>query len=423
MLDPDHVLTLFRAELRSALRERNVLVATIFVPLVLYPVLVWATITGLTYVSGQTEGFVSRVVFEGAGPRAGALRQALQDDDDIRLVPPGSEDPVEDLLSGEIDLVVLVRQPGPQGAALVGNASFELIHDASEGRSVRALERVRNRVDAQREAWLEAEARRLGLPAGLAKDPEIASSNVASERDVGRFVLSLVLPLMTVLIVAIGTMAPAIDVTAGERERSTRETTLSLATSRLNVALAKFLVVSALASFAGLLNLGAMTLSMRVVFSTLAQERGASIDASLPLAAIPILALGTTLIAFLLAALMMILASFAKSYKEGQSLVMPVYFLSFLPMLFLQQPDARQTLVTALIPLVNVFMMFRDAIAGRFDPGLIAVTLAVLVCCVSLCLVVAARLLRSESLLVGASDLSPGALFRRALQESRESRR
>jgi ABC-type Na+ efflux pump permease subunit len=419
----DHVTRLVRAELRGALRERNVLVATVFVPLVLYPAIIWATITGLTYVRGQSEDFVSRVVLDAHGvaasPMLDSIRLSLEGDESIRLVSPSPYEPREALLSGELDLLVIVELPGPEAGKLQGNLLFELVHDASQDRSVRALGRVRALVDEEREAWIERSATELGLPEDARVIAEIEQRNTASEKDIGRFVLSLVLPLVTVLIVAIGTMAPAVDITAGERERSTRETTLTLATARLNVALAKFIAVSSLATMAGLLNLVAMTISMRVVFAALAAERDSSLDVSLPLMAIPMLALGTTLIALLLASLMMILASFARTYREGQSLVMPVYFLSFMPMLFLQQPDARQTLVTACIPLINVFMMFRDAIAGRFDPLLITITIAVLLACVTLCLALAARLLRSETLLLGEGDLSGRALFRRVVRESR----
>ena len=154
MLNTQHVTVLLRSELRSALRERNVLVTTIFVPLVLYPVLVWAVITGMTYVSGQTEGFVSRVAFEAQSARGARLLDALDNDDDIRRLDPPPGDPRAALLKGSLDLVVLERDPYEAAARLEGNTRFELVHDASEKRSVRALERVRAHIDEQREAWI-----------------------------------------------------------------------------------------------------------------------------------------------------------------------------------------------------------------------------------------------------------------------------
>src|SRR6185369_8810239 len=50
---------------------------------------------------------------------------------------------------------------------------------------------------------------------------------IAPRTSLGGYVLSRVLPLIVVVMVMLGAFHPAIDITAGERERSTLETTLS----------------------------------------------------------------------------------------------------------------------------------------------------------------------------------------------------
>jgi hypothetical protein len=56
---------LYVRELRSALRERNIVVNGILVPIFLYPLMLWLIYTGITFVGGQTEGFASRMVLQG----------------------------------------------------------------------------------------------------------------------------------------------------------------------------------------------------------------------------------------------------------------------------------------------------------------------------------------------------------------------
>ena len=53
---------------------------------------------------------------------------------------------------------------------------------------------------------------------------------MASSREMGQFILGLMLPLFLVIMLAVGCMFPAIDSTAGEREKSTWETLMTLAT-------------------------------------------------------------------------------------------------------------------------------------------------------------------------------------------------
>ncbi len=52
---------LYLAELRGAFRERNVVINTVLVPVLLYPLMLWLLINGFMFVQGQTERLVSRV--------------------------------------------------------------------------------------------------------------------------------------------------------------------------------------------------------------------------------------------------------------------------------------------------------------------------------------------------------------------------
>jgi hypothetical protein len=48
-------------------------------------------------------------------------------------------------------------------------------------------------------------------------------------------------------------------------------------------------------------------------------------------------------------------------------MVSPFYLATFLPVMFLQSPGIEFTPVLALIPVVNVAMVFREAIAGIYS--------------------------------------------------------
>jgi ABC-type Na+ efflux pump permease subunit len=207
---------------------------------------------------------------------------------------------------------------------------------------------------------------------------------------------------MLVVMAAMGCLYPAVDATAGERERGTWETLLAAGTSRVNIAVGKYLYVSTLGTAAGLLNVGAMLVSMRVVFAQQLAAAGGELAFELPLAAVPVLALVAPLVALLVAAVMMLFASFARTFKEGQSLVMPFYLLLMVPLMVLQQPDLEMTTGLALIPVANALVIAREALQSRFGPGLIALSCAVDLVAVALCLRLAAAVLRFEDVQVGS---------------------
>jgi sodium transport system permease protein len=170
---------------------------------------------------------------------------------------------------------------------------------------------------------------------------------------------------------------------------------------RESVVFAKYLLVATFGIAAGLLNLGAMIFSMGRILSPLLERAGEKgMEFSIPWLAIPVVAAGTILLALFLAAGMMLLASFARTFKEGQSLVMPLYLMTILPVMLVR--GTPWTASMALVPVLNVALMFREAIAGHFNWPLIGLTLLVEAVLVVATLRLAAYVLRFEDFLVGS---------------------
>lgn len=125
----------------------------------------------------------------------------------------------------------------------------------------------------------------------------------------------------------------------------------------------------------------------------------------IPLLAVPVMMVGAVGLALMLSAAMMILASFARTFKDGQAMVQPVYLVAIIiPILLGQQTDRTLTAGIAAIPIANVAMMVRDAINGIFLWPYIIEALAVNLLMVVLCLVVARFVLRFEDFLIGSFD-------------------
>ncbi len=411
------VWLLYRRELRSALRERNIVVNSILLPIFLYPLLLWMAYSGITFVTGQTEGFVSRVMIRGLPAAHQGLQEALRKDELIQLSSPG--DPVAAIKDGGLDALVEFVPAEASSAGLADNFKAEITYDNSKDRSGIARTRVENAIRRYRDQFLEAKAGQLGIPPAEMQQYRVSSKNLATTRQMGGFLLGLMLPLFLIIMLAIGGIFPAIDATAGEREKSTWETLMTTATSRSNIVLAKFLYVSTMTAGAGILNVIAMMLSIRTVIAPILGERMQDFSFRISLGAIPLILLVTILLALFISAGMMILASFARTFKEGQSLVSPLYIAIFMPAMFLQFPGIQFTPVLALIPVVNVVMVFREAIVGTYQWHLIAITLAVEVALVFLALRAATMILRYEDFLIGSYDGSFGKFFKQRLMKKR----
>jgi sodium transport system permease protein len=393
---------LYLRELRSAMREPSIVRNGILMPILLYPLLLWLIFSAIAFARGQEQSFVSRVVV--AGDPIAVARLAAEIDDPEQFVQVDSLGEASDrqsIVDGDLDLVVHARNAALSAPGLE-NFEVELIYDSTKDRSSTAHRRLLDHLDTYRESNLRQLAKKAGVKAPTWQQFAVKTSNTSTDKEMGAFLLGLVAPLIMVMMIAVGCFFPAVDTTAGERERSTWETLLGVAAPRHAILLAKYLYVATMGVVAGLLNLLAMSSAMPLILAPLLRQEGETLEIAMPLAGLPLMIIAAILLALFIAALMLLFAAFARTFKEGQSMVGPVYMFCLVPPLLLSSPDLELTLSWALVPIANVTLLFRQAISGVFHWPAIGLTLLVEAVVVWASLVLARKVLSFEDVLVGS---------------------
>jgi ABC-type Na+ efflux pump permease subunit len=429
------IWTLYSSEIRALLRERTIVVNSILIPILLYPLMIWMALTAFTVVASQTERFVSRIELAGLPSAHPALLEAFEDQERIELsIGADNQDSNEATLAqartrvrqGEIDAFVLFEELSDETGGVetsagspadglgpselvptrpgLSNFRAHLVIDSSKERSTTAQNRVESLIGNYRRDWLDRQALETGLSIAEWQVFDLREENLATSEDMGNFMLGLMLPIMFVIMVAIGCFYPAVDATAGERERNTWETTFSMATSRINIVLAKYLVVATFGCIGGFLNVAAMVISMRTMVASLLAREGAEISFSVTPTAIPVLLLAAILLAGFVAAGMMIFASFARTFREGQSMVTPFYLVILIPIMLLNDPGLVFTRTLALTPIANVALVLRSAFIGSVDGLLLSLTVVSSLVAIFLMLLLATWILRFEDVVTGSFD-------------------
>lgn len=411
---------LYAWEMRAALRERAIVLNSLLLPIFLYPLLLWAAFSGITFVMGQTEGFVCRAAIVGWPEAHPKLRLKLEHDDKFVLTDPADvAQAKQQIKTGQLDALLEFIPASAAKAALAGNFEARITYDSSRERSDEAHKRLSGTVERYRQEWLKREARKWGIDDAGWQGFVISSQNVASKKQMGAFILGLLAPVLFVVMVAVGCFYPAVDCIAGERERNTWETLMSTSASRLSVVTAKYLYVASLGGLAGILNLLVIVATLRPVFAPLMARTGQVFDFSIPPGALPVAAVAALLLAGFVAAGMMIFASFARTFKEGQAMITPFYMLTIVPIVFLQAPGIKFTFPLACVPIVNVTLMVREALSGVFHWLQIGVTVVCSLLAIALCLRLATFLLQFEDVVLGSFNGSFNKFIRQRFRNRR----
>src|SRR5262245_59599498 len=391
-MKPADVMLVVRKELRETLRDRRTLAVMVMFPLVVYPLVSLATVQVLATRIGRTEKIPARVAISGPSRLADkvhahlAARNRDGREDFVFLPAPAT---AADVRAGTVDAAIQVEPP----AAPTGVAAVRLLFDETNERSRTARARVEETLSDSPEA-------------GCVASYAVTVEGVAPQKAMGGYLLSRILPLVIIVMIMLGAFHPAIDITAGERERGTLETTLSAPIARAALMAGKVVAVATLAALSGVLNLASM--SITVLEGARLATSGSGAAFSLPWTSATAAALLVIPpAAFLFASVMVAVGALARSFKEAQTLLTPVYFLCMAPSLLAALGDFELTAGVAFIPGIGVTLLARDVIAGHASLGATLAVFASSVAYGAAALAVACRLYDSERL-VGADDAGLG---------------
>jgi sodium transport system permease protein len=164
-------------------------------------------------------------------------------------------------------------------------------------------------------------------------------------------------------------MYPAIDLTAGEKERRTLEVLLSAPTGRDQIILGKILATTTAVFVTAALTLASLAVSLRYVKFGRASGMTGGLNGGLPLdpGALGLVGLALLPTAIMAASVMIAVALFAKSFKEAQSYLTPLMMAVIFPLVAGMLPGMQLTPLLALIPLFNVCQLIKEIFLGDYN--------------------------------------------------------
>jgi sodium transport system permease protein len=221
------------------------------------------------------------------------------------------------------------------------------------------------------------------------------------------------LPIFLMMMLAQGAYYSALDTVVGERERGTLETLFTSPLAKSEILLGKFLFVTLSALVTFVLNLLSLVFFAGFILQLL--DLPVEVRISIPLTTILVLALAALLAGATLAALMMLVVLPAKHYREGQSALMPVYFVAGFSSFAVIGTKMDYSLQYALIPFVNVSALAKTAIGGELSMPFAMASFASLFVLAVVTVFLASKLASRESALFDP-DLSLKRLIREAFR-------
>jgi sodium transport system permease protein len=303
------------------------------------------------------------------------------------------------VVNATVNLAVLPLHAAPNhgGEGLGRPLTWELYYRTGSPASEAALRYVEVRLQALNESHLDQQLKELGISTVL---PAATTRRAVDFNGAPLFSLAALVPLILVLMTVTGAVYPAIDLTAGERERGTLEMLIAAPVPRIGLLLAKYVAVLTVALLTATINLLGMTITAHTTGLAESLFGGEGLSLSAVVKVLLLLAL----FAAFFSAVLLAITSYARSFKEAQAYIIPLMLLCLVPGIICLMPNLQFTGGLAVVPLVNIVLLARDLLEGSVDPALAAAAVASTALYVVAAIALAARIFGTDAVLYGSQS-------------------
>ena len=392
-----NLFIIFRREVRDQIRDRRTLFMIFVLPILLYPILG----IGVSKFAMAFDQQPRAVVVVGAEylPPTPALLNSTGDgfnpalfdtpaEADRMVVrqeaansPWGRHDVRERAIrNGDVAAVMVIPRDLPAQLQRDTEIDIPIQYNSVDEPSQITYLRLRELVFRWRKSIVEGRLKRDQKAQSYAEPIQVKAQDVATAREAGSVLWSRLFPFLLVMMSLTGAFYPAVDLCAGEKERGTMETLLISPASRSEIVLGKFLTVMLASVMTAVLNLLSMGLTgiqlAHQVSAMSAQAARRSAAAASSVLAPPTLQAAFWMVllliplAALFSAVCVALAVLARSMKEGQYYMTPLYLVC-MPLVFVTLvPGVELDLFYSLVPVTGVALLLRALILGNYDVAL-----------------------------------------------------
>src|SRR3954447_4436663 len=385
-----NVWVIFRREVRDQARDRRTLFMIFILPILLYPFLG----IGVVQFSTAFEQKARSVLVIGAeylpdappllNPTRDGFHESLFDSPAeagrLKVKVEAQEGPWLDpdyrrraVGAGWAAATLPIPPDLRQRLATIESEQLPINYDSTDERSQITYLRLKEVLSRWKDEVVRTRREHDKLPPSYTDPFEIKAEDAASASEQGVNVWAKLFPFLLVIMSLTGAFYPAIDLCAGEKERGTMETLLISPASRAEIVLGKFFTVVLASMLSALLNIVSMGLTGVQLANQVGAVKSADPDHLSSVLAPPSLAAASWMILLLIplsvffSAVCLSLAVLARSMKEGQYYMTPLYLIC-LPLIFLTlAPGIELNLFYSLVPVTGVSLLLRALILGDYD--------------------------------------------------------
>ena len=365
-----NILTIYLKEIKEVLRDRRTLVFMLVMPTVLVPLLMNLLIGFMAKAENKAQTEILTYAIFGVENLPELADEFINDEGFEKVDFSDREQIASAIEQNEIKFALVIPEKAREQLENGEQVSVRLYYNNASvtsrvrNRAGNVIEQVGNRLRANRLASLGLESPE--KQENLINPITIEEKGTANMREILGERMGGILPYMFIIFCLMGSMYPAIDLGAGEKERGTLETLLLAPIRRYQIVLGKFSVVFTTGVTAALLSITSIGIMLAVKVQEISGELH-DVFASISVVDLVLIAAMLIPTAAIFASLLLSISIYAKSFKEASSYCGPLNFLAIIPAFIAMLPVVKLDWYWAMVPITNISLAIKELIKGTMN--------------------------------------------------------
>lgn len=365
-------------EIKHLFRDTKTIVQTVVVPTFITPLLIGAIFWYVgSIATEETKKTYEISVYSSADS---LLIDNLNDSDRLAITKEGSLEAVIEAVTFDKSEIGLAFDDSFVDDLTSNNSAQLTIYSKDIDTFSQAKSIVSNIVDDYEESIRNNRLELLNLDENYVNPITINEEDLTTEEESAGSIFGALLALFFVMYVISGSMYPAIDLGAGEKERGTMETLISTNISSVDIIIGKMLSVTSSAILTATFSMLGFAIPILIIFLFYADSVNEYLFGLLSAIVNPVALIGVFVLiiplSVFMGAFLLAISVYAKTPKEAGLLLGNVLIVFIIPCYIpLINPGLELDFVGALIPCYNLALITNNLIAGTVDWFLYSVAL------------------------------------------------
>ncbi|AWI04742.1 ABC transporter permease [Clostridium drakei] len=358
-----------KKELLDMFRDKKTIIMSILIPILILPIL--SFVIGLATNDSQKKvqnNLKVAIVDKGTSN----FKSFLKSQKNIKITE--SSNIAQDVKDGKILAAVTIPQGFDENINKDLNENITLTYDNSSSDGTQASEILNSYIEKYSKDIVSKRLEKRNIDSKILNPINVVQDTIEKkESGMGMLLLNVVVPLLLILGSVGNTVAPALDLGVGEKERGTLEPLLTTKANRMSLLWGKFLAITIMGLIVSLANIAGLLIAINQTGGIFQNAKNVNIGVG-TIALIMILPIMLTMV---FGALGLSISIYAKSSKEAQTYLSPISIVAMILVYATMMKDGKSIETYFFnIPIANASCLMKEFLVGIHNYTHIGITFA-----------------------------------------------